>query len=97
MILFEAAFITALSALVGFGVGYGLHLYLNIHGLPLDLFYSGELSAVGVTFDPVIYSDLSMARVLSSVSLVFILTLTLALFPAWLAARSADIHMLGRP
>ena len=97
MILFEAAFITALSALVGFGVGYGLHLYLNIHGLPLDLFYSGELSAVGVTFDPVIYSDLSMARVLSSVSLVFILTLTLALFPAWRAARSADIHMLGRP
>ena len=96
MILFEATFIAALSALVGFGIGYGFHLYLNIHGLPLDLFYSGELSAVGVTFDPVIYSDLSMTRILSSLALVFILTLVLALAPAWRAAKSGDIHMLGR-
>ena len=96
MILFEATFMAALSAFLGFGIGYGVHLYLNIHGLPLDLLYSGELSAVGVTFDPVIYSDLSAARVLSSVGLVFILTLTLALVPAWRAAKSGDIHMLGR-
>ena len=96
MVLFEATFIAALSALLGFGIGYGVHLYLNIHGLPLDLFYSGEISAVGITFDPVIYSDLSAARVLSSLALVFILTLVLALVPAWRAAKSGDIHMLGR-
>jgi len=96
MILLEATFMAALSALVGFGIGYGLHLYLHIQGLPLDLFYSGELSAVGVTFDPVIYSDLSAARILSSLALVFLLTMTLALVPAWRAARSGDVHLLGR-
>jgi len=96
MILLEATFMAALSGLVGFGIGYALHLYLNIHGLPLDLFYSGELSAVGVTFDPVIYSDLSAGRIFSSLALVFLLTLTLGLVPAWRAARSGNIHLLGR-
>ena len=96
MVFLEATFIAALSALAGFGFGYGLHLYLNIRGLPLDLFYSGELSAVGVTFDPVIYSDLSLTRVLSSLGMVFFMTLVLALVPAWRAARSGDIQMLGR-
>ncbi|MEE8348573.1 MAG: ABC transporter permease [Acidobacteriota bacterium] len=96
MVLFEATFIAALSALLGFGIGYGAHLYLHIHGLPLDLFYSGDLSVAGVTFDPVIYSDLSAARILSSLALVFLLTLVLALVPARRAARSGDIHLLGR-
>ncbi|MCH8820385.1 MAG: ABC transporter permease [Acidobacteria bacterium] len=96
MVLFEATFMAALSVLVGFSIGYGFHLYLKFHGLPLDLFYSGELSAVGVMFDPVVYSDLSAVRVLSSLGLVFILTLTLALVPACRAARSGDVHLLGR-
>ena len=96
MVLLEAVFMAALSAVLGFSLGYGLHLYLNIHGLPLDLFYSGELSAAGVAFDPVIYSDLTAARILQSIGLVFGLTLLLALAPAWRAAKSGDVHLLGR-
>ena len=96
MVLVEAFFIAFLSALTGFGLGYGVHLYLSRHGLPLDLFYSGELSAAGVAFDPVMYSHLSPARIFQSMVLVFGLTLLLSLVPAWRAAQSADVHSLGR-
>ncbi len=96
MVLVEAFFIAFLSALTGFALGFGVHLYLSRHGLPLDLFYSGELSAAGVAFDPVMYSHLSPARILQSMVLVFGLTLLLSLVPAWRAAQSADVHSLGR-
>ncbi len=96
MVLVEAFFIAFLSALTGFGMGYGGHLYLSRHGLPLDLFYSGDLSAAGVAFDPVMYSHLSPARILQSMVLVFGLTLLLSLVPAWRAAQSTDVHSLGR-
>ncbi len=96
MVLVEAFFIAFLSALTGFGLGYGVHLDLSRHGLPLDLFYSGELSAAGVAFDPVMYSHLSPARILQSMVLVFGLTLLLSLVPAWRAAQSTDVHSLGR-
>ena len=96
MVLVEAFFIAFLSALTGFGLGYSVHLYLSRSGLPLDLFYSGDLSAAGVAFDPVMYSHLSPARIFQSMVLVFGLTLLLSLVPAWQAAQSADVHLLGR-
>ncbi len=95
MVLVEAFFIAVLSALTGFGMGYGVHLYLSRNGLPLDLFYAGELSAAGVAFDPVMYSSLSPARIVQSMVLVFGLTLLLSVVPAWRAARSGDVHSLG--
>ncbi len=95
MVLVEAFFIASLSALTGFGLGFSVHLYLSRTGLPLDLFYAGELSAAGVAFDPVMYSHLSPARIFQSMVLVFGLTLLLSVVPAWRAARSADVHSLG--
>ena len=96
LVLLEAFFIAAFSALLGFAMGYGVHLYLKHYGLPLDLFYSGEISAAGVAFDPVLYSALSAARILQAMVLVFGMTLILSVAPAWRAARSADVHSLGR-
>jgi ABC-type lipoprotein release transport system permease subunit len=95
MVLVEAFFIAFLSALTGFGLGFSVHLYLSRSGLPLDIFYSGELSAAGVAFDPVMYSSLSPARIFQSMVLVFSLTLLLSVVPAWRATRSADVHLLG--
>jgi ABC-type lipoprotein release transport system permease subunit len=95
MVLVEAFFIAFLSALTGFGLGFSVHLYLSRSGLPLDIFYSGELSAAGVAFDPVMYSSLSPARIFQSMVLVFGLTLLLSVVPAWRAAQAADVHSLG--
>ncbi len=96
MVMLEAAAIACISAIIGFGVGYGSHLYFAIYGLPMDLFYSGEISAAGVAFDPVIYSYLSFNRIISSTLILFFMTLVLALIAARRAARAADFHILGR-
>ncbi|MDA2938005.1 ABC transporter permease [Acidobacteria bacterium AH-259-A15] len=95
MVLVEGTLVALLSALVGGLLGYSGHLYLHVHGLPIDAFYSGDISAAGVTLDPVLYSDLSFNRIAGSVSLVMILTLLLALLPALRAARAGNVHLLG--
>ncbi len=94
MVTLEAAWIAVLSVLIGLTLGYAAHLYLHHHGLPLDLFYTGDMSAAGVAFDPVIYSELSMGRIVGSLLLVFGLTLILSFVPARHAARPGDVRLL---
>lgn len=96
MIIVEGLLVAALASGAGLGLGLAAHRFLSVHGLPMDLFYSGEISAAGVAFDPVIYSDLSINRVAGSTAVVFVVTLVLALFPARRAARAGDPHLLGR-
>ncbi|MEE2821897.1 MAG: ABC transporter permease [Acidobacteriota bacterium] len=96
MILYEATFMAMLASVVGGTIGYGLHQCLKFYGLPIDLFYSEGVSAAGVAMDPIIYSNLSMGRILFSLSLIFIMTLGLGLIPAWRARRPTNIHILGR-
>jgi putative ABC transport system permease protein len=96
MIMLEASFIALLSAVAGSVLGLLGHMYFAVHGLPIDLFYTGEISAAGVVFDSVIYSNLSEHRILGCICLVFLLTLLLALIPARRAARPADAYLLGR-
>ncbi|MBI2821385.1 MAG: ABC transporter permease [Acidobacteria bacterium] len=96
MVMLEAVWIAAISAAAGLALGYGIHLYLSIRGLPMDLFYSGDISAAGVAFDPVIYSYLSAGRIVGSTALVFLLALGLALIPARRAAATCDVRLLGQ-
>ncbi len=96
MILLEAALIAGVSCVAGLAVGYAGHSYFRIYGLSMDRFYSGDITAAGVAFDPVIRSSLSATRMAGSVALVFVLTLLLSLLPARRAARQADPHLLGR-
>jgi ABC-type lipoprotein release transport system permease subunit len=94
MVMLEGVFISVLSAFAGFVLGYSLHLYFHYYGLPLDLFYSGQMSAAGVIIDPVLYSDLSVGRILGALGVVFGLNLILALMPAVRASKDGDVHLL---
>jgi ABC-type lipoprotein release transport system permease subunit len=96
MVMIEAGVLAFLASAAGTLLGLLGHFYFAIYGLPMNLFYSGEVTAAGVTFDPVIYSNLSMNRILGCFFLVLLLTLLLALFPARHAARAGDAHLLGR-
>jgi len=96
MVMAEASLIAALAGFTGLCLGYSVHLYLHVHGLPLDLFYTGDISAAGVVFDPVFYSQLSAARIVNSLVLVTGLILLLALAPAWRASQPGDVRLLGR-
>lgn len=95
MVFVEACFISVLSIGLGFLLGFSGHLYLAVYGLPLDAFYSGDMEAAGVVIDPILYSSLSLNRVLGSVVIVMLLTLALALLPAVRAARGGDIRLLA--
>jgi ABC-type lipoprotein release transport system permease subunit len=96
LVTLEAIWIAALASVAGLVLGYSGHLYLHIKGLPLDLFYSTEVTAGGAVIDPIIYSDLSFSRIAGATAMVFALTLLLALIPAWRGARGADAHLLGQ-
>lgn len=95
MVLLEASFLALLSGFLGGTLGYSIHHYLHTHGLRIDLFYEGDISAAGVILDPVLYSDLSSNRILGSILLVVALTILLALVPALRASRSGGVHVLG--
>ncbi len=95
MVFLEAFFISFLSVIIGFAIGYCGHLYLKIEGLPLDIFFEGDFDFGGVMMDPVMYSDLSGGRILGSIFMVAAITLSLAIIPAVRAARAGDVHMLS--
>ncbi len=95
LVLLEALFIALLASLAGFALAYPLHLYFERHGLPLDAFNMSEFSAAGVAFEPVMYSDLSVWRILQSVTAIVAMTLLLSFFPALRAARQGNVKLLG--
>jgi len=96
LVIVEASWIALLSVAVGTGLGYAGHLYFYHKGLPLDLFYSSDVSAGGAVIDPVIYSYLAWSRIALAAGLVFALTFLLALLPAWRGAKGQDAHLLGQ-
>ena len=98
MMFTEAVLLALFSTAAGLALGYGAHLYLESHGLPLEAFYDGEgdLSAAGAVMDPVLYSRLSNERLLASASIIMFLTMILALVPAWRAGRRVSVQLLGR-
>jgi len=96
LVILEASWIAVLSVAVGTALGYAGHLYFYHKGLPLDVFYSSEVSAGGTVIDPIIYSYLSWRRIAGAAGLVFALTFLLALLPAWRGAKGQDAHLLGQ-
>ncbi len=99
MVMLEAVFVSMMAVVIGFILGFSVHLYLKIHGLPLSAFYSddmaGEFDFGGVMLDPVLYSDLSWSRIAGSVLMVTSITIILAVIPAFRAGRAGDVHMLS--
>ncbi|HSR68082.1 MAG TPA: ABC transporter permease [Acidobacteriota bacterium] len=98
MVLLEAALIGALASAAGLALGWSAHKYFEVYGLPLAALMDIEEGATvaGVAFDPVMYSYLSPERIFLSILWIFVMTLILAVMPAWRAARAADVQLLGR-
>jgi len=96
LVIVEASWIAFLAVAAGTALGYAGHLYFYHKGLPLDLFYSSEVSAGGTVIDPIIYSYLAWTRIAGAAGLVFALTFLLALLPAWRGAKGQDAHLLGQ-
>ena len=96
LIMLEAGWVGIFSVVSGAIAGTIGHCYFRQRGLPLYLFFEKGFSAAGTSVDPVIYSALAVSRVEVAMGLVFLLTVVLALVPAWKAATEADAHLLGQ-
>jgi len=96
MVLLEAFFVALLASIAGFTLGYAGHYYLAVEGLPLDALVDMEDATIaGVVFDPVMYSYLTLERIFQSIGVVFLLTMALAVLPAFRAARRGNVQILG--
>jgi putative ABC transport system permease protein len=94
MVLIETVMLAAVAITAGVGLGFGVHTYFRIHGLPLAWFTEGGLETAGVMIEPIMYSSLSAARIVGCASVVLVLTLLLSLAAARHAAQPVDVNLL---
>jgi ABC-type lipoprotein release transport system permease subunit len=94
MVLVEALLLAGLAIVAGLVIALGANFYLGTHGLPLAWFTEQTLETAGVVLEPIMYSSLSLSRVVSAAALVGVLTLALALVAGRHAAKPIDVNLL---
>jgi putative ABC transport system permease protein len=87
MIISESLALAAISLALGLALGLSVEHYFASSGLDLRWLFRSGLPP-GLMFDPILYSRLSLARIVSSVSIVFVMATVIACYPAFKAART---------
>ncbi len=87
MIVGESLALTAISLTFGLALGLSVEHYFATAGLDLRLVFRTGLPRALVV-DPILYSRLSPARIVSSVMIVFIMATVISFYPALKAART---------
>ena len=87
MIIGESLALTAMSLAFGLALGLSIDHYFATSGLDLRLLFRTSLPST-IVLDPILYSRLSPARIVSSVIIVFIMATVISFYPALKAART---------
>jgi putative ABC transport system permease protein len=87
MVVGESLALTTISLALGLFLGLSVQHYFATSGLDLRWFFRSSLPAA-LVFDPIIYSRLSIARIASSVGIVFLMATVISFYPALKAART---------
>ena len=87
IIIGESLALAAISLALGLVLGLSIQHYFATAGLDLRWFFKSSLPAA-LVFDPIIYSRLNLARIASSVGIVFLTATISSLYPALKAART---------
>ena len=87
MIIGESLALTAISLALGLVLGLSVQHYFATAGLDLRWFFESRLPSA-LVFDPIIYSRLTLARIASSVCIVFLTATVISFYPALKAART---------
>jgi putative ABC transport system permease protein len=85
MIIMESLALTAISLALGLALGLSVEHYFATSGLDLRLIFRNSLPST-IVLDPILYSHLSPKRIVSSVSIVFIMATAISFYPALKAA-----------
>ena len=88
MIIGESLALTTISLVLGLVLGLSAQHYFATAGLDLRWFFKSSLPTA-LVFDPIIYSRLSLTRIVSSVGIVFLTATVISFYPAYKAARTA--------
>jgi len=97
MILVETVFITLMGIFVGVLIGLGVNWYFSTYGLDLTSMSPQEWSLAGTVIDPVLRSHLRPYRALGLCVAVFLLTVTMGIYPAWKASRILPVEAMEKP
>jgi putative ABC transport system permease protein len=87
MVIGESLALTAISLTLGLAFGLTIEHYFATSGLDLRLLFRRGLPPA-LVFDPILYSRLSMDRIVWSVSIVFAMATIISFYPALKAART---------
>jgi len=87
MIIGESLALTTISLLLGLTLGLGVNHYLSTSGLDLRMVFKTGLPPA-LVFDPILYSRLSVTRIVWSVNIVFVIATLISFYPAFKAART---------
>ncbi len=94
LVILETTFLSLLSLAAGAALGFGVHLYLAVHGLDMGFAGHQQLTAAGVALDSVVHSELAPARVLLLAGIVFCVTLAVGIYPAIRASRVDPVRAI---
>ena len=97
MILVETVFITLIGIVFGLAIGLGVNWYFSTYGLDLSTWSPEEWSLAGTVIDPVLRSHLRPHRAFGLCFLVFLLTVTMGIYPAWKASRTLPVEAMEKP
>jgi ABC-type lipoprotein release transport system permease subunit len=97
MILVETVFITLIGITIGLAIGLGVNWYFSTYGLDLSNMTQEEWSLAGTVIDPVLRSHLRPHRVFGLCMAVFLLTVTMGIYPAWKASRTLPVEAMEKP
>jgi ABC-type lipoprotein release transport system permease subunit len=97
MILVETVFITLIGIIFGLAIGLGINWYFSTYGLDLSKWSAEEWSLAGTVIDPVLRSHLRPHRVFGLCLAVFLLTVTMGIYPAWKASRTLPVEAMEKP
>jgi ABC-type lipoprotein release transport system permease subunit len=94
LVFCESMLLSVLAVVIGWVVGGGTHWWFSIHGLDFSAMIGGETAIMGTFMDPVIYTELSLDRVIQLTLIVFASTLASGIYPALKAARITPVQAL---
>ena len=97
MILVETVFITLIGITMGLVIGLGVNWYFSTYGLDLSSMSPEEWSLAGTIIDPVLRSHLRPHRAFGLCLAVFLLTVTMGIYPAWKASRTLPVEAMEKP
>lgn len=91
----EALTLAALASVLGLLIGLPICWFLNVHGIDTTRI-AGELTTSGIAFDPVWRGVLTLKDTLIAIGLIWLFSVTAALYPAIIAARLNPVDAMRR-